>query len=113
MLLNYQYEYKLAYTVKTLLTDGPYFYYSYKNSLTLYKKFVELENFTLEQLLIYSNEKMNIIRLYITLFGVISFILIILKIHHLKQIRNTKNKILSIIKNQDVHQVELEIIRLQ
>ncbi|CAD8062608.1 unnamed protein product [Paramecium primaurelia] len=113
LLLNYQYEYKLAYTVKPLLTDGPYFYYSYKNSQILYKKFVDLENFTLEQTLIYSNEKMNNIRLYITLFGVISFILIILKIYHVKQIRNSKNKILSILKNQDLHQVELEIIRLK
>ncbi|CAK71884.1 unnamed protein product (macronuclear) [Paramecium tetraurelia] len=113
LLLNYQYEYKLAYTVKPLLTDGPYFYYSYKNSLILYKKFVDLENFTLEHTLIYSNQKMTIIRLYTTVFGVISFILIILKIYHLKQIRNAKNKILSILKNQDLHQVELEIIRLK
>lgn len=56
---------------------------------------------------------MNIIRLYVTLFVVISFILIILKIYHVKQIRNSKNKILSILKNQDLHQVELEIIRLK
>ncbi|CAD8078999.1 unnamed protein product [Paramecium sonneborni] len=112
-LLNYQYEYKLAYTVKPLQTDGPYFYYSYKNFLTLYKKFVDLEQFTLEQTLMYSNEKMNIIRLYITLFGIISFILIFLKIYHLKKIRNNKNKILTILKNQDLHQVELEIIRLK
>ncbi|CAD8073966.1 unnamed protein product [Paramecium sonneborni] len=113
LLLNYQYEYKLAYTVKPLQTDGPYSYYSYKNFLTLYKKFVDLEQYTLEQTLVYSNEQINIIRLYVILFGVISFVLIMIKIYNLKQIRNNKNKILTTLKNQDLHQVELEILRLK
>ena len=48
LFLNYQYEYKLAYTIKTLERDGPYFYFSYINYFDIYNRIDVLGNYILE-----------------------------------------------------------------
>ncbi|CAD8084804.1 unnamed protein product [Paramecium sonneborni] len=113
LLLNYQYEYKLAYTIKSIIVDGPYFYYSYKNYIVLFKKFLELQNFTLDQTFMLCNINIKDNQLYLIIFDCLTFLFIILKVYHKFQIRQFKNKILTLIRNQDLLQNELEIANLK
>ncbi|CAD8180046.1 unnamed protein product [Paramecium octaurelia] len=113
LLLNYQYDYKLAYTVKTIVIDGPYFYYSYKNYIVLFNKFLDLQNYTLESTFTLCDANLKDIQIYLIIFDVLTFFIVIVKVYHKGQIRQFKNKILTLIRNQDLHQNEQDIVILK
>ncbi|CAD8180132.1 unnamed protein product [Paramecium octaurelia] len=112
-LLNYQYDFKLAYTVKTLQTDGPYFYYSYKNYIPLYTIFTQLNSDILDQLtnqLSDQSEQLTMISAPFNVFlGIVS---IIYSIYLIRQ-RRLKNKMLSLLYQQDNEIVGHEVQRLK
>ncbi|CAD8175067.1 unnamed protein product [Paramecium pentaurelia] len=113
LLLNYQYEYKLAYTVKSIIVDGPYFYYSYKNYIVLFNKFLELQKYTLESTFTLCDINLKDIQIYLVIFDIFAFLMVIVKVYHKGQIRQFKNKILTLIRNQDLHQNEQDIMNLK
>ncbi|CAD8086115.1 unnamed protein product [Paramecium sonneborni] len=112
-LLNYQYEFKLAYTVKVLQTDGPYFYYSYKNYVPLFKIFTQLNLNILDQLtnsLSYQSDQLTIISAPFNVFlGIISIFYFIYLIRQ----RKLKNKLLSLLYQQDNEIIAYEVQRLK
>ncbi|CAK80956.1 unnamed protein product (macronuclear) [Paramecium tetraurelia] len=112
-LLNYQYDFKLAYTVKTLQTDGPYFYYSYKNYIPLYTIFAQLNSDILDQLTNQLTDQSDQLTMISAPFNVFLGIVSIIYYIYLIRQRRLKNKILSLLYQQDNEVVGHEVQRLK
>ncbi|CAD8175027.1 unnamed protein product [Paramecium pentaurelia] len=112
-LLNYQYDFKLAYTIKTLQTDGPYFYYSYKNYIPLYTIFTQLNSDILDQLTNSLSDQSDQLTMISAPFNVFLGIVSIIYYIYLIRQRRLKNKLLSLLYQQDNEIVAHEVQRLK
>ncbi|CAD8082822.1 unnamed protein product [Paramecium primaurelia] len=112
-MLNYQYEYKLAFTIRPLVIDSAYSYYSYKNYLSIFSIFTQLSNDILDLLInSLSNQQIELIVINAT-FNCLLTIISICYFYYLVKQRRLKNKILSLLPQQDKDIMLYEIQRLK
>ncbi|CAD8124779.1 unnamed protein product [Paramecium sonneborni] len=112
-MLNYQYEYKLAYTIRPLVIDSAYSYYSYKNYIPIFTMFTQFNQDVLNLLYFLISNQQQDLKLLNILFNVLlAFISIGNLIFLIKQ-RKLKNKFLSLLCQQDKDVMIQESHRLQ
>ncbi|KAM3144179.1 hypothetical protein pb186bvf_003641 [Paramecium bursaria] len=111
--LNYQYDFKLAYTIKPLDRDSPYFYYSYINYLDIYDKIDNLGNYIQE---LTTNRAINQIDQSLFRMLIFTFIQLILFsqiLYHNKKYNDEHNQYFQLVKQLDLQHVTFEIKRLK
>ncbi|CAD8196485.1 unnamed protein product [Paramecium pentaurelia] len=111
-MLNYQYEYKLAYTIRPLVIDSAYSYYSYKNYIPIFEMFTQFNSDVLELLILLLQNQQYELALINIIFNILLALITLGYVSYLIKQRKLKNKFLSLLCQQDKDVMHQESHRL-